>query len=243
MKPDRPRRSVVAGEFDERAGGDRTEDVLQALLDRLCARKYPNRAAVVDERERDLGIAECQRREKRRDPRKLGGRRTQIVAAHGDVFKKRLDGDARTERRRRRLRFRYGSIEGVDGVADFTSSGARDQANACNGRDARQALAAKPERRDAFQVGGPSELARRMARERQTEFLARDPRAIVEYFDRVESAARDRDGDPPRARVERVFDQFLNDRKRPFDDLARGDLPDRRFVEKPDHEGKLDIRV
>ena len=52
------------------------------------------------------------------------------------------------------------------------------------------------------------------------------PRAVVAHAHQADAAALDVDLDALRAGVEAVFDQFLDDRGRPLDHLAGGDLVD-----------------
>ena len=71
-----------------------------------------------------------------------------------------------------------------------------------------------------------------MPADRQGQIRGRDAAAVVDDFDQLDSATADRDADPGRAGIERVFDQLLDDRNRPLDDLSGGDLADRSFVEQ-----------
>ena len=48
--------------------------------------------------------------------------------------------------------------------------------------------------------------------------------AVVGDEDALGAAAVELDAHVARARVERVFDQLFDDRRRPLDDLTRGDL-------------------
>jgi hypothetical protein len=65
-----------------------------------------------------------------------------------------------------------------------------------------------------------------MALDGQVEILGAHPGAIVDDADQPLAARLNRDIDPGRARVERVFDEFFNGRGGPLDDLARGDAVD-----------------
>jgi hypothetical protein len=77
-------------------------------------------------------------------------------------------------------------------------------ANARDRRDARQALAAKPERRDAFQSAARASLLVAWRANAKRQVRRRDPRAVVGDLDRLEPAARDRDRNP-RAPASRAF--------------------------------------
>jgi hypothetical protein len=72
-----------------------------------------------------------------------------------------------------------------------------------------------------------------MAQHRGRHLARRDAAAVVGHVDLGESAARDAHRDPARAGIERVLDELLDDRRRPFDHFARRDLADRRGVEEP----------
>jgi hypothetical protein len=52
------------------------------------------------------------------------------------------------------------------------------------------------------------------------------PPAVVAHADQADAAFLEIDVDAARAGIERVLDEFLHHRRRPFDDLARGDLVD-----------------
>ena len=102
--------------------------------------------------------------------------------------------------------------------------GARAQREVRDRGDAGQRLAAKAERADRRQVVGAGDLAGGVALDRQPRVLSLHPLAIVLDADRLLAAELDGDGDAAGAGVERVLDQLLDDRGRPLDDLARGDL-------------------
>ncbi len=65
-----------------------------------------------------------------------------------------------------------------------------------------------------------------MPGQRHGQFLRDDPTAVITHANEPGPAALDINLDFCRARVEAVFDQFFDDRGRPFDHLARGDLID-----------------
>ncbi len=87
-----------------------------------------------------------------------------------------------------------------------------------------QRLAAKPERPNRRQIVGPRDLARRVTLDREPRVLRIHPFAVVLDAQRLLPAELDGDRNPPRARVERVLDELLDDRRRTLDDLAGGDL-------------------
>ena len=76
-------------------------------------------------------------------------------------------------------------------------------------------------------VGG--KLGGAVPRYGELEFVLGDAGAVVDHADEAEPAARRRNLDARRPGIERVFHQFLDDARGPFDDLAGGDLVDHRF--------------
>src|SRR2546423_1583399 len=79
-------------------------------------------------------------------------------------------------------------------------------------------------RRDAVQVFRASDLARRMRLEGEYGVFARHPFAIVGDGDSAATPLIDLDDDPPRAGIERVLDELLDDGRGPLDHLAGRDL-------------------
>src|SRR5262245_34790752 len=63
-----------------------------------------------------------------------------------------------------------------------------------------------------------------MALHRQPHVVGIHPLAVVFDPDLLLPAELDMNPDPSRASVDRVLDQFLDDRRRPLDHLASGDL-------------------
>ena len=76
----------------------------------------------------------------------------------------------------------------------------------------------------APEVVGAADLAGRVPLDRQPRVLRLHPLAVVFDANQLLAAELDGDGDAPRAGVERVLDQLLDDRGRPLDDFAGGDL-------------------
>jgi hypothetical protein len=60
--------------------------------------------------------------------------------------------------------------------------------------------------------------------EREHGVVAHHARAVIADANRLPPAVLDRDVDRLGAGVQRVLDQLFHDRRRAFDDLARGDL-------------------
>ncbi len=101
---------------------------------------------------------------------------------------------------------------------------ARAQREARDGADARERLAAEPERRDREEILDPRDLARRMALERQARILLVHPLAVIDDPDARRPPLLDLDPHARGGRVERVLDQLLHDARRAHDHLTRRDL-------------------
>ena len=65
-----------------------------------------------------------------------------------------------------------------------------------------------------------------MALDREAQVRSTHPAAVVADRQMLDAASLQRHRDPRRPGVERVFDQFLQRRRRAFDDFAGGDLVD-----------------
>ena len=91
-------------------------------------------------------------------------------------------------------------------------------------RDAGQRFAAEPERVDRGEIVGALNLARGVTLEREPRILRAHPFAVVLDAHEPLAAQLDVDLDAPRAGVDGVFDELFDDRCRPLDHLAGGDL-------------------
>ena len=100
--------------------------------------------------------------------------------------------------------------------------------------DRGERLAAKPHRRHLLEVFERADLARRVARKRERQVVARDPFAIVLDLHAPDAAFIERDGNRLRARVDAVFEQFLQDRGGTLDHFARCDLADEQLGQDAD---------
>ena len=69
---------------------------------------------------------------------------------------------------------------------------------------------------------------------RKSHLIRRHSAAVVGHFDAIEPAFVEGDGDPPRAGIDRILDQFLERGSGPFDNLARGDAVDEAFGQAAD---------
>jgi hypothetical protein len=103
--------------------------------------------------------------------------------------------------------------------------------------DRGQRLAAKAERPDIDEIV-VRELRGRVALDREREIVRAHAAAVVGDDDLGEAALADRDLDPARPGVERVFDQLLDTSRRPLDHFARRDAVDETLGQAADrHDG------
>jgi hypothetical protein len=93
-----------------------------------------------------------------------------------------------------------------------------------NRGDRGKRLAAEAHRRHALEVLEARDLARGVAREREPQLFARDPRAVVLDLHPLGAARVERHRDCLRAGVDAVLQELLQHRGRPLHHLARGDL-------------------
>ena len=82
----------------------------------------------------------------------------------------------------------------------------------------------KPKLDDADEIGGGADLRCGVALDREQQLVAIHAAAVVRDADQRTTAVLDRDLDRRGAGVERILDQLLHGGRRPFHDLAGGDL-------------------
>ncbi len=108
------------------------------------------------------------------------------------------------------------------------------QAQAADGGDRRQRLAAKAEGRDGQQVVGIADLRGGVALEGQHGVVAHHAATVIGDLDELLAAGFDVHTDAPRARIQRVLQQLLDHRGRALHHLAGGDLVGYIFGENVD---------
>ena len=151
----------------------------------------------------------------------FGAGAAQELAPGGDLGEQALDADAGAGGQRRRALACPGAMVDCDPPAVAAARPAFER-QARHAGDRRQRLAAEAEARDPVDraVG---QLRGRVALERQGHVGGRHAAAVVDHLDEVDAAAGQPDRDRPRARVQSIFDQFLQGAGRPLDHLAGGD--------------------
>ncbi|MNC86920.1 hypothetical protein D3C83_26070 [compost metagenome] len=93
-----------------------------------------------------------------------------------------------------------------------------------DGADRRQRLTAEAEGRDTDEILCRTDLRRGMALQREQRLIARHPDPVVTHANALAAAVLGEHIDGDRAGVERVLDQLLHHRRRPFDHFTRRDL-------------------
>ena len=129
------------------------------------------------------------------------------------------------------------------GDGDLRGVAARDPAGDGQPADraqARQRLAPEPEAADVQKVRSV-DLGRRVPRQRQRQVGGRHAAAIVGHPDQPLAAPRDRHFDAARPRVERVFHQLLDRRRRTLDHLSRRDAVGGSLVQLADDRADMGV--
>ncbi|RMR93123.1 hypothetical protein ALP75_204559 [Pseudomonas syringae pv. actinidiae] len=110
-------------------------------------------------------------------------------------------------------------LPGLIGVA-----GARGQCQARHRADRRQRLTAKTQAHDPLKVFQVTNLAGRVSRQSQRQVVGGNSAAVIAHFQQLDAGLLDIDINASSARIEAVFQQLLDHRRRTLDHLARGDL-------------------
>ena len=151
---------------------------------------------------------------------------TQELAADGRVEEEVLDLDARAGRAVPRSDgAEVAAVAGDLGAADFVRR-PRLQRHLGDAADGGEGLPAEAEGADAEEIVRIVELAGGVAGEGQRQVVGVDAAAVVGDANQLDAALLHVHVDATGAGVEGVFEQFLEDAGRPFDDLAGGDLVD-----------------
>ena len=110
-------------------------------------------------------------------------------------------------------------------IAQF-NAGYRSNAGKC--------FTAETERMQGKQIVRVADLACGVPRESRRYVLRRNTAAVVAHADQFDPAAADLHLNGCRSRIQRIFDEFLDDRNRPFDHLAGCDLVYRLIIQYMD---------
>ncbi len=223
----------------------RDEFLSQHLREPLLARRLASRQGRIEEHPRaaaqaegHIGTGQRQPLEQARDVSGFGRGAAHELAPRGDVEEKVAHLDRGPGRVRRGAhRAHRARIDGDLGGA-LRIQGMGDEAKVGYRADRGQRLATKAEGADGGEIIQGGDLARRMPADRDRQLLLGNAAAIVAHAQQLDAAALDVDLDAVRTGVEAVLDELLDDRSRPLDHLAGGDLIDERAREDADgHEG------
>ena len=216
----------------QNAGQTPVQRLEEIARQRIGAKDKPRSLAV-----RDLGQAKADLRFRHRQPLDHIGNRLGFGAVGAQEFQPRRRGikqiaqlDRRAAHRRRGPQWRHPPTRNRQAGA-LVPLGARGQRQPPHGTQTGQSLAAKTERADVQQIRAV-DLRSRMPRHGQGQIFGRHAAAIVRDADQHLAAGRILDRDAPRPRIQRIFDQFLDRRGRPFNHLTRRNAVDRRFVQR-----------
>ncbi len=179
---------------------------------------------VAREREAHLRVAERHLRNEARDLRGFGGVGLQELAPRGKVVEEIVDRDRRPFGHTGFALGGDGSAVDLDFRARRCAPRAGPQREVRHRGDARQCFTPEAEGSNRRKVVGAGNLAGGVTLDRQPRIFRVHAIAVVFDADRLLPAELDRDADPACAGVERILDQFLDDRRRPLDNLAGGDL-------------------
>src|SRR5207253_7030304 len=95
----------------------------------------------------------------------------------------------------------------------------------------------KPQSRHRLEILERTDLARRVPREGHREFIGGDTAAVVAHPNEAGATALHVDLDAPRAGIQTVLDELLDDGGGPLDHLAGGDLIDELAGKNADGHG------
>ena len=200
------------------------EELKEALARTIRGRTLEELSSTAAQRETDLRIPQRHLRDEAGDLRGLRGVRLEKLAARRKVVEQIGDLDRRAFRRADLPLGRDRAAVDPYFRAGRAPARARAQHEMRHRRDARQRLAAEAERSNRTEVFRARDLACRMTLDRQTRILRIHPLAVVLDAQQFLAAELDRDDDARRAGIERVLDQFLDDRGGTLDHFTGGDL-------------------
>ena len=203
------------------------------------AKAVVDRAAIVDEAERDLRTAEDHARHRVVDERALILCLPQKRSSHGNVEEQIAHDDGRPLRAADLAHGHVPPALHVQPRSRFLRLGARGHLHAGDGSDGRQRLAAKAERANIIQLLGSDQLGGGVVLKGQTHLPRLDAAAVVSDAHIADAAVAYLHCHGGGAGVQRIFHQLFDHRRGPFDDLAGGNASDRRRVQNANGHMKL----
>ena len=145
-----------------------------------------------------------------------------------------LDGDGRAAVARCRFAAHQLSAGDLDQTPHIFGRTTADAADQTDRGDTGQGLTPKTETGDLHDVGCRGYFAGGVPLKGQRQFTERDAVAVIVDGQARQSAILHGDRDVAGTSVQGVFDQFLDDGSRSFDDLTSGDTVDRGVVQNSD---------
>ena len=158
-------------------------------------------------------------------PFRLGGAEKRAAGRHVPKQLMHLDGRAHAAALRHHLAH-AAAIDRDRGPGRIGRAGSDHEPR--DFADARQRLSPEAERADPLEVFRHPQLARGMLDDRERQLVGRDAAAVIGHPHECHAPLLERHVDAGRARIERVFEQFLHDARRPLHDLTGGDAVDDR---------------
>ena len=198
----------------------------EPLRGRTRRRQRPDALAVVREREADRKPRQREPFQHAQDVLILGRLRPQEFAARRHVEEQIPDFDAGAGRVRGGRWHAGNALARIHVPRMLCVLGARGQRQPGDGGDARQGLAAKSQGRHPLEIRQGRDLAGRVARQGESDLLARDADAVVAHANQAAPSPLELDLDAPCARIQGILNQLLDHGGRALDHLAGGDLVD-----------------
>src|SRR5215475_789793 len=221
-------------DFDQVADEFAAEDLVGPLAQIGGGCNAQTFAVVVGQYERQLRVGQRVMRDQIGDVITFGGLRLQKFAARRDVEEEVADFKFGASRKGYVAHVEHPPAADLDLGPGHLAVPLRAQTNLRDRGDRSQRLAAKAERHDRLEVLGRLDLAGRMSLEGQYRVVARHALAVVADADRPTPARFDRDLDPPRPGVNRIFDQLFDYGRGPLDHFPGGDLVRKTVWKNPD---------
>lgn len=159
---------------------------------------------------------------------KLGAFGAQELATRRNIVKKISNLDERSTRLRRRCDRRNLSAFDANLRALRRPKGTRRDTQPCDRTDRGKRLTSKAQAADGRQIIEVSDFARGVALHGKRKFGSGNTVTIIENSNEARSARFDIDINRVSSGIERVLDEFFDERGRPLDHFARSDLIDER---------------
>ena len=170
------------------------------------------------------GIRERVVRDQRSDVAQLRGVRLEEFSARWDTIKNVGDADGRSHGQTRRPYINQLAPREFDARAFGFRFIARFEQQSRYGGDRWQGLTAKSQRGNGEQIVRRAQLARGVALERQQRIVMGHPVTIIDHANHALAADLHFDTNRLRTRVDGILQELFHHRRRPLDNLARGDF-------------------